>query len=107
MVCERLDTGRYVGVDRSATAITTATTRNAESVAAGTARFVTAALGELDPSSPPHHDRQATDSRHRVDMQPFGCLSWPGRGRSWTRCSRRSPTRTAGSCSTGSTPTTG
>ncbi|WP_166658082.1 class I SAM-dependent methyltransferase [Actinokineospora alba] len=50
MVCERLGTGRYVGVDRSATAITAATTRNVESVAAGTARFVTAALGELDPA---------------------------------------------------------
>ncbi|MGH3860697.1 hypothetical protein [Actinokineospora sp.] len=45
---QRLDTGRYVGVDRSATAITVATTRNLESVAAGTARFVTAALGDLD-----------------------------------------------------------
>lgn len=49
MVCERLDTGRYVGVDRSGTAITAATTRNAASVAAGTARFITAALGALDP----------------------------------------------------------
>lgn len=49
LVCERLDTGRYVGVDRSGTAITAATTRNAESVMAGTARFITAALGALEP----------------------------------------------------------
>jgi SAM-dependent methyltransferase len=48
LVCSRLDGGRYVGVDRSATAIRAAIERNAEHVAAGTARFQQAALEDLD-----------------------------------------------------------
>ena len=47
-VCERLDGGRYVGGDRSATMIEAASRRNAEQVATGRAAFVVAQLERLD-----------------------------------------------------------
>lgn len=48
LVCARLTTGRYVAVDRSAKMIAAARKRNAEAVRSGKARFVEAALEELD-----------------------------------------------------------
>lgn len=51
LVCCRLDGGRYVGVDRSPTAVAAATERNAEQVAAGIAQFQLTALEDLDPAS--------------------------------------------------------
>ena len=50
LVCERLEGGRLLGLDRSATATTAAAERNAEHVAAGRARFCTVALEDADPS---------------------------------------------------------
>ena len=47
-------------------------------------------------------DRHAHQSASRLTGNLFGCLC---RSR-WTRCSRPSPTPTAGSCSTASTPAT-
>ncbi len=47
-VCERLDGGRYVGVDRSAKMIEAASRRNAAHVEAGRAAFVVARLEDLD-----------------------------------------------------------
>jgi len=47
-VCERLEAGRYVGVDRSPAMVQAASRRNAEHVAAGRAAFVVAELEELD-----------------------------------------------------------
>lgn len=49
LICDRLVEGRLLAVDRSATAIDAAAARNAEAVAAGRARFVTAALEDVDP----------------------------------------------------------
>jgi SAM-dependent methyltransferase len=50
MVCERLVGGKVVAIDRSATAISRATKRNAEHVAAGRAVLRTVALERLQPS---------------------------------------------------------
>ncbi len=47
-VCERLDGGRYVGVDRSAKMIESASRRNAAHVEAGRAAFVVSRLEDLD-----------------------------------------------------------
>jgi ubiquinone/menaquinone biosynthesis C-methylase UbiE len=47
-ICERLDGGSYVGVDRSAKMVDAAAKRNAEHVEAGTAEFVVAKLEDLD-----------------------------------------------------------
>jgi ubiquinone/menaquinone biosynthesis C-methylase UbiE len=48
LICERLDGGRVLALDRSATAIEAATQRNARFVSAGSASFVTASLEEAD-----------------------------------------------------------
>ena len=48
LVCERLDGGHLVAVDRSAKMIEAARRRNAAYVEAGTAEFVVAALEDLD-----------------------------------------------------------
>jgi SAM-dependent methyltransferase len=53
LVCERLQGGRIVAIDRSATAIARATRRNAAHVAAGRAVFQTAALESLRPDDLP------------------------------------------------------
>ncbi len=50
LICERLAGGRIVAIDRSATAISRATQRNAEHIAAGKAVLLTMALEELRPS---------------------------------------------------------
>jgi cyclopropane fatty-acyl-phospholipid synthase-like methyltransferase len=50
MICERLVGGRIVAIDRSATAISRATQRNAEHITAGRAVLRTVALEELQPS---------------------------------------------------------
>jgi len=50
MLCERLVGGKVVAIDRSATAISRATKRNAEHVAAGRAVLLTMALERLQPS---------------------------------------------------------
>jgi cyclopropane fatty-acyl-phospholipid synthase-like methyltransferase len=49
LLCERLVGGRIVAIDRSATAISRATQRNAEHIAAGRAVLRTVALEELQP----------------------------------------------------------
>lgn len=48
LICHRLTSGRFVGLDRSATATSAAEVRNADAVAAGKARFVTGALEDAD-----------------------------------------------------------
>lgn len=48
IVCERLDGGQYVAIDRSAKMIAAAAARNAEHVRAGVAEFVVAALEDAD-----------------------------------------------------------
>lgn len=47
-VCAQLTTGRYVAVDRSAKMIAAAEKRNAEAVSLGKARFIEAALEDVD-----------------------------------------------------------
>ena len=48
LVCERLDAGRIVGIDRSATMTTTAAKRNATWIEAGVAAVRTASLHNAD-----------------------------------------------------------
>lgn len=48
LVCDRLTTGRYVGVDRSATMVARATDRNRHHLDAGRAVFRQACIAELD-----------------------------------------------------------
>jgi SAM-dependent methyltransferase len=50
LICERLAGGRIVAIDRSATAISRATRRNAEHIAAGKAVLRTMALEDLRPA---------------------------------------------------------
>jgi SAM-dependent methyltransferase len=50
LICERLVGGRIVAIDRSATAISRATRRNADHLASGKAVLQTVALEELKPS---------------------------------------------------------
>jgi SAM-dependent methyltransferase len=50
LICQRLVGGRIVAIDRSATAISRATRRNAQHLAAGKAVLQTVALEELKPS---------------------------------------------------------
>jgi SAM-dependent methyltransferase len=50
LICQRLVGGRIVAIDRSATAISRATRRNADHLAAGKAVLRTVALEELQPS---------------------------------------------------------
>jgi ubiquinone/menaquinone biosynthesis C-methylase UbiE len=47
-VCERLSTGTYVAVDRSATMVAAAARRNAAHVATGRAEFLVRELEDLD-----------------------------------------------------------
>jgi trans-aconitate methyltransferase len=49
LICRRLTTGHLLALDRSTTAISAATARNADAVAAGRATFVTAALEDTGP----------------------------------------------------------
>lgn len=49
LICDKLRTGRLIGLDRSATAIAAAQARNQATVAAGTARFLTTPLADVDP----------------------------------------------------------
>jgi cyclopropane fatty-acyl-phospholipid synthase-like methyltransferase len=49
LICPRLRGGRLVGIDRSATATTTASNRNAEHVRAGRAEFRTVAVEDVNP----------------------------------------------------------
>ena len=48
LVCDRLDTGRFTGVDRSPTMVEAAIKRNAEHIASGRAEFLVRHLEELD-----------------------------------------------------------
>lgn len=48
LICERLTTGRYLGIDRSETMIDRAERRNERHVAAGVAAFASCALVDLD-----------------------------------------------------------
>ena len=48
VVCARLTTGRYVGVDRSATAVRRAAARNQAAVTAGSATFLESAVADLE-----------------------------------------------------------
>jgi SAM-dependent methyltransferase len=48
LICERLTTGRYLGIDRSATMIDRPERRNDRHVAAGVAAFACCALADLD-----------------------------------------------------------
>jgi ubiquinone/menaquinone biosynthesis C-methylase UbiE len=48
LVCERLDGGRYTGIDRSAKMVRAASGRNAAFVEAGTAEFLLGSFEELD-----------------------------------------------------------
>jgi SAM-dependent methyltransferase len=49
IICERLDTGRMVLIDRSATAIERTRRRNAEHVSSGLLELETVALGDFEP----------------------------------------------------------
>jgi len=53
LICERLAGGRIVAIDRSATAIARATSRNAQNIASGRAVLRTAALEQLTPADLP------------------------------------------------------
>ncbi len=48
LVCERLTTGRYTAIDRSAKMVAAAAARNAEHVERGTAEFLVASLEDAD-----------------------------------------------------------
>lgn len=50
LIAARLADGELVALDRSATAIAAAVKRNAEVVANGTVRFLTAAIADVDPA---------------------------------------------------------
>lgn len=52
LVCDRLTSGRYVGLDRSATALEHASARAGEAVRRGTASFVRAALADWPGGGP-------------------------------------------------------
>ncbi|WEF34376.1 class I SAM-dependent methyltransferase [Pseudoduganella chitinolytica] len=49
LICEKLATGHYVGIDRSPKMVAAATKRNAAFVSAGLATFVVATLESYDP----------------------------------------------------------
>jgi cyclopropane fatty-acyl-phospholipid synthase-like methyltransferase len=49
LICQRLNGGRLLALDRSGNAIAAASERNAKSVAKGEAQFVTASVGDIDP----------------------------------------------------------
>ena len=51
LVCSRLTTGHYVGIDRSPLAVDAAVARNAGHVARGAARFEQLALEDADPAA--------------------------------------------------------
>lgn len=51
LICERLDTGTLVAIDRSEKAIAAAAERNADAVAAGKAIFATTAMEDVDPAA--------------------------------------------------------
>jgi len=53
LVLERLTSGRYLGVDRSATMVQAAQARNADAVRDGRAAFRAVALQDLDPAEGP------------------------------------------------------
>lgn len=57
LICARLATGRYVGIDRSATAVAAARERNAQHVDAGRAAFAQQALDEVEPGALGAFDR--------------------------------------------------
>jgi SAM-dependent methyltransferase len=57
LICARLIRGSYVGIDRSATAVSASAVRNREQVERGTARFERQALEEVDPTQLPRFDK--------------------------------------------------
>jgi cyclopropane fatty-acyl-phospholipid synthase-like methyltransferase len=57
LICDRLEAGRLLALDRSAKAIEAATARNAEAVAAGKAEFITASLEDVDPAVLGRYDK--------------------------------------------------
>jgi SAM-dependent methyltransferase len=57
LICDRLEGGRLLALDRSAKAIEAASARNAGAVAGGKARFVTLALEEADPATLSRYDK--------------------------------------------------
>ena len=71
LVCERPGRGRYVGVDRSASAVAAALRRNDAHVAAGRARFLVAEAAALEPGLGPF------DAAFAVDVNLF----WTGSAR--------------------------
>ena len=56
LVCARLASGTYLGIDRSATAIRASVVRNRERVERGIARFEQQALEDVDPTRLPVFD---------------------------------------------------
>ncbi len=52
LVCDRLTTGRYIGIDRSATMVARATDRNRHHVDTGRATFVRTSIAELATREP-------------------------------------------------------
>jgi SAM-dependent methyltransferase len=57
LICQRLESGRLLAIDRSATAISAATARNAEAVVAGQAEFLNIALEDLDNAGVGRYDK--------------------------------------------------
>lgn len=85
LICARLDGGRLVGIDRSATATAAAAAHNADAVAAGTARFLTLALEDADPAGLGRFHKVFAVNVNLFWVRPaqrelrlIGNLLWPG-----------------------------
>jgi cyclopropane fatty-acyl-phospholipid synthase-like methyltransferase len=57
LICDRLEGGRLLALDRSAKAIEAASARNAGAVAGGKAQFLTQALEDADPATLGRYDK--------------------------------------------------